>query len=61
MTSARRDQALTAARLGKQNKLFMTTGTVVLGTIVIGFMIADRDWHRERAYGLAMAGRGQYR
>ena len=36
-------------------------GAVALGTAVLTFAIADRDWHRERAHDQSMAGRGTYR
>lgn len=44
-----------------EKKSVMTIGAVVLGTIVLSFAIVDRDWNRERAHALSMAGRGVYR
>ena len=42
-------------------KALVTVGAVALGTAIFGFWFVDRDWHRERAHALSMAGRGTYR
>ena len=47
--------------LSGEKKTLTTVGAVALGTIVLSFLIVDRDWHRERAHELSMAGRGQYK
>lgn len=44
-----------------EKKFLATTGAVVLGTALLGFFVVDRDWHRDRAHALNMAGRGTYR
>jgi hypothetical protein len=42
-------------------KALVTVGAVALGTAIFSFWFVDRDWHRERAHALSMAGRGTYR
>jgi hypothetical protein len=44
-----------------EKKPLATLGAIALGTVVLSFLIVDRDWYRERAHALSMAGRGTYR
>jgi hypothetical protein len=54
-------RATSLALRPNEKKFLATVGTVVLGTVVLGFAIVNRDWRRERAHDLAMSGRGSYR
>lgn len=48
-------------KLMTHEKAALTAGGIALGVAVLGFFIANRDWHQEQAHNAAMTGRGQYK